>query len=442
MADAEGRDTHAGPVDVAVVGLGYAGLTLASLLADGGATVLGVERDRARRDAVANARPLMVEPGVDEALRRLPPGRLRVAERLDGAVAAPVVVICVGTPFDRASGRPDLSALEAAADDVARAMTDTTLVVIRSTVPVGTSRSVVLPRLRRTVDQPLLAFCPERTIQGQALRELRALPQVVGGLDPASSDAACGFFGKFVDDCVPVSSMEAAELVKLANNAHTDLIYGFGNEVAFAAEAFGLDADEVVEAANVRYPRPDLSRPGFVGGSCMTKDPYLLMHAARSAGYEPQLVAAARRVNESLPGAIADRVLEALHRTGRPPRTARVTVCGIAYKGRPETDDTRGSAAPVVAARLGAEVGTLAGQDFVVGADAIGALGFEPVTLEEGLVGADAAVFLSDHPAYAAADIGGLTRRMARPGIVFDLWGVLDGQLPADDVVYLRFGRG
>src|SRR5205814_3816396 len=111
-------------------------------------------------------------------------------------------------------------------------------------------------------------------------------------------------FARVTPHVVRVSSLEAAELVKLVNNCHTDLIYSFGNEVALLAERAGLDPLEVIRAANVDYPRPDLSRPGYVGGGCLSKDPYLLLDSAR--GRQPFLVGRARQLNEYLPVHVAN----------------------------------------------------------------------------------------------------------------------------------------
>src|SRR5439155_923913 len=121
-----------------------------------------------------------------------------------------------------------------------------------------TRRTVVLPELVARWGRARLAFCPERTIQGQALRELEELPQVVGGLDEPSRAAAEALFRRLTTRTVSVSSLEAAEMVKLINNCHTDLIYSYGNEVALMAERMRLDPLELIRAANLDYPRPDL----------------------------------------------------------------------------------------------------------------------------------------------------------------------------------------
>ena len=293
---------------VGIVGLGYVGLTLAVTLARKGFSVHGMDASTRVLDALAQKRPHLFEPGVEEGLQAYLGERLFVGPALPerGVEAA---ILCVSTPVNPDTHAPELENLRRAARHIVERCADGTLVIVRSTVPVGGSRSVVLPELRARWGRQRLAFAPERTIQGQALRELEELPQVVGGLDPESRDLAAALFSRVTNRIVSVGSLETAELVKLVNNCHTDLIYSYGNEVAFMAERWGLDPLEVIRAANLDYPRPDLAKPGFVGGGCLSKDPYILMSAATAAGYTPWLVGQARGLNERLPLHVAERLV-------------------------------------------------------------------------------------------------------------------------------------
>ena len=410
---------------VGVVGLGYVGLTLAVTLAKKGFTVFGADRVPRVVEALAAGRPHLFEPGVEEAWRAFLGERLHVATALPRA-PLDAVVLCVSTPVESATHAPDLEGLRAAARAVAAGCAPDTLVIVRSTVPVGASRGVVLPELLARWGRARLAFCPERTIQGQALRELEQLPQVVGGLDDASAEAAAALFARVTPRVVRVSSLEAAELVKLVNNCHTDLIYSFGNEVALLAERAGLDPLEVIRAANVDYPRPDLSRPGYVGGGCLSKDPYILLASGKALGHEPWLVGRARALNEYLPGHVARRFLALLGQARGGLDGARVALLGFAYKGWPPTDDMRG--APVLAmlevfreARL-----TLVGHDFLVAPQIIRDLGVEPRPLEHVFDGADGVLVVTDHPEYAKLDLGAALAQLRRPALVYDSWRILD----------------
>ena len=410
---------------VGVVGLGYVGLTLAVTLAKKGFTVFGADRVPRVVEALAAGRPHLFEPGVEEAWRAFLGERLHVATALPRA-PLDAIVLCVSTPVESATHAPDLEGLRAAARAVAAGCAPDTLVIVRSTVPVGASRGVVLPELLARWGRARLAFCPERTIQGQALRELEQLPQVVGGLDDASAEAAAALFARVTPRVVRVSSLEAAELVKLVNNCHTDLIYSFGNEVALLAERAGLDPLEVIRAANVDYPRPDLSRPGYVGGGCLSKDPYILLASGKALGHEPWLVGRARALNEYLPGHAARHFLALLGQARGGLDGARVALLGFAYKGWPPTDDMRG--APVLAmlevfreARL-----TLVGHDFLVAPQIIRDLGVEPRPLEHVFDGADGVLVVTDHPEYAKLDLGAALAQLRRPALVYDSWRILD----------------
>lgn len=424
---------------VAVIGLGYVGLPLAASLAASGTRVVGIDTDPRVRDAARAGEPLLREPGIPEMLASLDEGQLTFSDKLPDEPPR-AVIVCVGTSPDPETNKPNLRHVEAAVDMIAQSVTDDCTVIIRSTVPVGTCRDVVLPRLRAHTPRPLLAFCPERTIQGTSLAELHSLPQIVGGLDERSAQAANALLAPVMPDRVTVTSMESAEMVKLVCNAHTDLIYGFGNEIALIAEGHELDANEVIDAANLRYPRPDISRPGYVGGSCLVKDPYMLMQAARQAGHHAPMVAAAREINELVPRHAVARAVDELNRRERPLAEATVLVCGIAYKGRPETDDVRGSAAAVVQAELAGRVGQLLGHDFVVAPERIAAMGFHPADLIDGLRKADVVLLLSDHPRYVRDDIAAA---LASAPVVFDMWGLWQQPLAkAADIAYMRLGRG
>jgi UDP-N-acetyl-D-mannosaminuronic acid dehydrogenase len=410
---------------VGVVGLGYVGLTLAVTLARKGFTVHGVDTSPAVLDALGKGRPHLFEPGLEEGIRAFLGDRLHVGPALpEGGVDA--AIICVSTPVNADTHAPELANLRAAAGHVALRCAPGALVIVRSTVPVGASRAVVLPALVARWGRARLAFAPERTIQGQALRELEELPQVVGGLDPESAEAAAALFGRVTRRVVTVSSLEAAELVKLANNCHTDLIYSYGNEIALMAERWGLDPLEVIRAANLEYPRPDLARPGFVGGACLSKDPYILLSASREAGYTPWLVGQARGLNEHLPVYVAERLISMIREMRGRAEGARLSVLGWAYKGWPPTDDMRGTPIVSMLPLFRAAGLELRGHDYLVARELIRELGAEPVTPEAAFDGADAVLVITNHPEYAKLDLGRLLPGLRRPAILYDCWRILD----------------
>lgn len=408
---------------IGVVGLGYVGLTLTAALATKGYTVHGADASPSVITTLSQGHSHIFEPGIEDALRTHVGSTICVAAQLPPDTVD-VAVISVSTPVDETTHQPNLSNLAAAARAIATSCRPGTLVVVRSTVPIGATRRMVLPELRAAWgDQIRLVMAPERTIQGQALRELVELPQVIGGLDAESLRLGIAFFSGLAHSIVEVSSLETAEMVKLSNNCHTDLIYAFGAEVALIAEEHGLDPLEIIHAANVGYPRPDLSKPGYVGGGCLSKDPYIMINSASS--YQPFLVGRARDLNEHLPVHVANTIVRLLHETRGQRQGLRLGVLGWAYKGWPPTDDMRGTAVAVMTPIFSAAGITVLGHDPMVTDDVIRRYGGEPVSLDKAFTETDAVLILNDHPDYRNIEVAAMLGS-ARPALIYDSWRILN----------------
>ncbi|MDR0267488.1 nucleotide sugar dehydrogenase [Paenibacillus sp.] len=428
--------------EICMIGLGYVGITLAGAFLRKGARVSGVEIRESVCESLKRGQIHLQEPGLEEIVRETVGKTFNVSTQMPEKLST--AIICVSTPFGHLTKEPNLEQLVSAAQEVANRMTEDTLVIVRSTVPIGTTRKVVLPILQKTVANPIIVFAPERTIQGKAVEELLTLPQVIGTDDDSHFERAKEIFDILGVEIIRTSSWEAGEMIKLICNAHTDLNYGFGNEVAAVADCFGLDAHEVIGAANYHYPRPDLSRPGYVGGSCLTKDPYHLIHSAEKHGYTPRLIASARELNESLPDRILTQIEAILEKLQRTWPNVSVLLSGFAYKGVPQTDDLRGSPVWDMSKLLRLRgVKKISGHDFVVGEQAIAEVGAEPAEPEEAFLQADVIILLNNHPNYRGLRLSELIPNMKENAILFDLWGVLREQmekLSADKIYYLGVG--
>lgn len=415
---------------VVVLGMGYVGLTLALGLAEEGFQVTGVDIDQENVERLARGESRVHEVGLSELLREQLAQNFKVTSTIPSG--GDVFVISVGTPVKSDGGgfpRPDLQALKQSAEMVGEHLRPNALVVLRSTVPVGATRGVVLPILEAksglTGGRDFhLAFAPERTAEGDALKELRTLPQIIGGLNQDSVEATTAMFRELAPNIVRVDSLEAAEMAKLVNNSFRDLIFAFANQVAQLAAPFNLSAPEVIRAANRGYPRDPIPVPSpGVGGPCLTKDPYILASVASGASLDNTLFTMGRAVNERMHDIAADTIVEHLTRVGKDPRTASVLLCGLAFKGHPETADLRNSSSIEIANRLRDRVGKLFGHDPIVPLDLIAAERLEPVNLPEGFQGKDAVLFLNNHMAYRKIDVFSMIRALREPGIVYDGWG-------------------
>ena len=222
--------------EVAVIGMGFIGLTLAVSLANRGHFVTGVEIQSDLVDELNDGKCRIYEPGLEDMLRvQLDRKGVQFATP-ENAINHTIYIVAVGTPID-GRGDPDLTYVKAAAEWIGRRLQRRNIVMLRSTVPVGATRNIVrsileeMSGLRAGADFSLV-FTPERTVQGDALRELRELPQVVGGLTADCTSRAINFWSTLSPSVVTAESLEAAELIKLSNNAFRDHSFAFSNELA------------------------------------------------------------------------------------------------------------------------------------------------------------------------------------------------------------------
>jgi len=413
---------------VVVLGLGYVGLTLALALADAGFNVLGVDTNTQRVNQLNQGQSYVHEVGLPELLREHKGKRFTATTDLPEN--GDVYVISVGTPVQGQDHKPVLSYLEQAATAIGKVLQAGNLVILRSTVPMGISRKVVLPLLEkhsglRCGPDFHLSFAPERTAEGKAIAELRELPQIIGGINDESVQSTAALFRELTPAIVRVSSLEAAEMAKLINNSFRDLIFGYANQVASIAGAYNLDVVEVIRAANQGYPRDPVPLPSpGVGGPCLTKDPYIFAHVAHEAGLGQTLFEKGRHANEGMHALVANSIVQHLERAGKKPATAKVLLCGLAFKGHPETGDLRNSSSIEVLQLLKPLVGQLYGYDPVAQPHEVEAYGVPAVSLPQGFDGMDAVVFLNNHRTFKTLDVFDMVRRLAPMPLIYDGWSL------------------
>jgi len=280
-----------------------------------------------------------------------------------------------------------------------------------------------LPILSKSKTKFNLAFCPERTLEGQALKELRELPQIVGGVDLESSVKAAQLFQFLTPMVVRVSSLETAELIKLIDNVARDVLFAFANEVAKISDAVGVSAIEVIKAGRLGYSRTNLPIPGPVGGPCLEKDSYILIESLEEKNLVPKITLDARKLNESQPEEIANYLAEITKEIL--PDNPIISLLGIAFKGRPVTDDLRGTTAKPIFESLKRHFpkAEFKGYDSVVKQDQIKEFGIEPVQdIEEAFRGSNIVLILNNHPIFSSMDVENLAKEMAKPGIIYDFW--------------------
>jgi UDP-N-acetyl-D-glucosamine dehydrogenase len=401
---------------VAVVGLGKIGLPLAVQIAGKGFRVCGADISSSVANLVSKGRaPYPGEPGLAERLRiAVDDGLLNATTDTTAAVAASDVVIVVVPLVTEPSGGLDFSSVDAATVAVAAGLRAGTLVSYETTLPVHTTRQRLAPALAEgsgLCPGADFALChsPERVSSGQIFADLRRYPKLVGGLDAASGRSAADFYKSVLDfDERPdlahpngvwdLGSPEATELTKLAETTYRDVNIALANEFARFAASAGLDAYQVIEAANSQ-PFSHIHLPGIsVGGHCIPVYPHLYLAGDPSA----RLPAAAREINNAVP-AEAVRLLANLTRglAG-----LRVVILGAAY--RPGVKATAFSGVFPIAAELSRHGAAPVVHDPLYTSAELAGLGLEPYRIGESC---DAAILHTGHSDYAAltpADLPGV----------------------------------
>lgn len=437
---------------VAVVGFGYIGSVIGSVLAARGFDVVGVDTSAALVEAVNAGRCPIPEPGLAElAAEGVASGRLRCTLDPAAVAGAEAVLVTVGTPLSEGF-EADLGHIRAACAAIAPHLSDGQIVMIKSTVPPGVTRLMHEEILSKAA-AVRTAFSPERLAEGQAIRELSALPIVVGGVDAEATAAAAAFWRAALPvEVLEVSSPEAAELVKLADNLWIDVNIALANELAKLADAlpFPIDVMEVIRGANslkkgqhyvnILYPA------NGVGGYCLTKDPWFVDALGRRSGVELLIPRAARTVNDGMPDHVFARVDAFLKSRGAQPAETRIAMMGFSFKSN--SGDCRFTPTGPLVARLreaGYGPGLRICDPMVSDAEAA----HHGVTLERdmarALEGADAVLFLTGHDAFAGLAPEDLAAA-ARPGaLIYDGRIYYDrariAAIEAAGLVYMGVGR-
>jgi UDPglucose 6-dehydrogenase len=423
---------------VGVIGAGYVGLVTAACLADLGESVLCADIDGERIDGLRRGEIPIHEPGLDDLVARNAT-RLSFTTDVTAVFAtAPTVFVCVDTP-SLPSGDADLSRIESVLTAIP-ADAATRVLVMKSTVPVGTGARIAAGLARRGLTQVHYVCNPEFLREGSALNDFTDPDRVViGSTDAGAAASVARLFAPLRAEHV-VTDVASAEMIKLASNAFLATKISFINEIANVCEQVGADVEVVAHGMGLD-PRigPSFLRAGIgYGGSCFPKDVSALKRIAGNTGYHFQLLASVIEVNELQ----KRRLLTKLVRHLGSLQGKRVAVLGLAFK--PNTDDVREAPSIVIASRLLAEAVEVVAYDPVAGPKAKAALPqgvLVTETLEDAVAGADAAVIVTEWPEFRRLLDPSLHSTMTRPLVVDGRNMLQPLEAAAAGLVYEGIGR-
>ncbi|HEV3483022.1 MAG TPA: nucleotide sugar dehydrogenase [Candidatus Acidoferrales bacterium] len=341
---------------IGIIGCGYVGLPLALRFADVGQQVTGFDTDKSKVDKLNAGQSYIQHIAADKIRAHVDGGRFGAATDFTRLREMDAVLICVPTPLDERR-EPDLSYVKNTALAIAPNLQRNQLVVLESTTYPGTTEELVLPILaagglrcpidggssgKEVATDFYLAFSPEREDPGNKNYGLAQIPKVVGGINPASGQAAAALYAQIVSKVVPVSSTRAAEMVKLLENIFRCVNIALVNELKQLSLRMGLDIWEVIDSAATKpfgfmpfYPGPGL------GGHCIPVDPYYLSWKAREYDFATRFIELAGEINTEMPYHVVNALAEALNAREKSIKGSRILLLGVAYKK--DVDDLRES---------------------------------------------------------------------------------------------------
>src|SRR3990167_2048305 len=326
-----------------VIGLGYIGLPIASLLATKGYEVLGVDISEKVVNTINAGGVHIVEPDLDILVKSaVQSKKLRASKNME---SAEIHIIAVPTPF-KAGYQPDLSYVEAATQTLCAVLKAGDLVILESTSPVGTTENIyhiIQEKLPEIASAIFVAHSPERVIPGKVLQELIQNDRVIGGINVESTEKAVEFYKTFVNGEVIPTNARTAEMCKLAENAFRDVNIAYANELSLICHDMKINVWDLIQLAN-RHPRVNILQPGpGVGGHCIAVDPWFIVHAVP---HYAKLIYQARKVNDSKPEWVINQVVEMASQFENPV----ITCLGATFKA--DIDDLRESPALSIIHRL------------------------------------------------------------------------------------------
>lgn len=331
---------------IVILGLGYVGLPLATIFAEAGFNVVGVEPDQRKVDTLERGESYVQDVPSEKLAQLTQSGNLRATTDFSVLAEADAVSICVPTPL-RKTGDPDLSYILVATDELAKYMHAGVVVVLESTTYPGTTREILLPKLTensglKVGEEFFLAFSPERVDPGREDWTTYNTPKVIGGITAACSDVASFWYQQALETVVPVSSSESAEMAKLLENTFRMINIGLVNEMAIMCDRLGLDVWEIIDAAATKPFGFMKFTPGpGLGGHCIPIDPLYLSWKLRALNYTARFIDLASEINTGMPRYVVSKVQDALNEHGLPLKDSKILVIGAAYK--PDVDDIRES---------------------------------------------------------------------------------------------------
>jgi UDP-N-acetyl-D-glucosamine dehydrogenase len=326
-------------IEISVIGQGYVGLPLALAACEAGYSVVGVDNNPSKIAELQSGKSGIEDVSDSMISKVIKSEKYKPTSDYNEISASDVILICVPTPLNT-NNLPDLTAIENAAKKIAKYLSKESLVILESTVEPGTTRDFLVPILERgsglSKEDFHVAFSPERIDPLNKDWNIKNTPKIVAGLTEQSKVMAIKFYSKFIDNVIPVESLEVAETAKLLENSFRLVNISFINEISIFCQRLGIDVNGVINAA---ASKPYGFMPFYpsvgVGGHCIPVDPVYLANKADQIGIETRFIDLAVQINKEMPGYFVGRAEEKIGGL----KGKKVLLVGVSYK--PNVADVR-----------------------------------------------------------------------------------------------------
>ena len=329
--------------NICVVGLGQVGLPTALTFSKQGYKVYGYDINESILKSLSQKQSPFEEDGIQELIfQTITTKKFETNNSLSYCVNnSDVIIVCVATPTT-SEILPNLSFLENASNSLGKLNLSQKLVIIESSIPPGTFKDFVLPRITKnsTLGNDFwAAYVPERLSPGNAFSEIQKTPRIIGSEDEQSGELAKILYQNMVNSEILLTSSKIAELSKLVENSYRDVNIAFANDISMICEKYAIDFGDLIKVCN-SHPRVNLHMAGpGVGGPCLPKDPYLLLNPINGTKIESNIIKESRKINDLMPLHISKLVTNSLESQGKSLNNSLILVLGAAYKGN--VSDTR-----------------------------------------------------------------------------------------------------
>lgn len=414
---------------ICVLGLGFVGLTLAITLAEIGFKVFGIEKNNNILNLLKKYKASFQEPGINNKIKKeILKKKFIISRDYVQRYKANIFILAVGTPLNIKNNLPNLNSIKSAINQIVHFIKDDDLIIIRSTVPVGTTRKIIIPLLQKSKKKFRISVCPERTVEGNALEELRSLPQIIGADDLNSLKSSEAIFNLMSPAIIKLNNLESAETVKLVNNTFRDITFGFANEIAKFCDAKSIDAIKILEAASIGYKRFNLILPGLVGGPCLEKDGHLFKYSAKLSNVNLNIISSARKINEELSLVNLKYILNKFKKIKKNfsfKNRYKISILGISFKGTPQTNDTRGSHALKIIDILKNKFkkSSIYGYDPCIQNKILKKYSLKTVNnVEKLFLKSDLLIICNNNSDFKYYDLENFSKLMVQPSLIYDFW--------------------